>query len=107
MNTFTSFDGTRIAYRDEGEGPAVVLLHGYGLDALSAYGPFEYSRPVMEKNLAISKQEFGVAPPMPDPPAEGRPGLIKRLLDEGARVVTPDMLGFGASDKPHATAAYA
>ena len=27
MNTFTSFDGIQIAYHDEGEGPAVILLH--------------------------------------------------------------------------------
>jgi hypothetical protein len=27
MNTFASFDGIRIAYHDEGEGPAVILLH--------------------------------------------------------------------------------
>jgi pimeloyl-ACP methyl ester carboxylesterase len=26
MNTFTSFDGVRIAYHDEGHGPAVILL---------------------------------------------------------------------------------
>jgi pimeloyl-ACP methyl ester carboxylesterase len=30
VNTFTSFDGVRIAYHDEGEGPAVILLHGFG-----------------------------------------------------------------------------
>jgi hypothetical protein len=27
-----SFDGTRIAYSDEGKGPAVILLHGFGTD---------------------------------------------------------------------------
>ena len=69
MKSFLSFDGARIAYHDEGQGPAVVLLHGYGLDALGNYGPFEHSRPTMEKNLALFRQEFGVAPPMPDPPA--------------------------------------
>jgi pimeloyl-ACP methyl ester carboxylesterase len=107
MNTFHSFDGTRIAYHDAGTGPAVVLLHGYGLDALGNWGPFDHSRPLLEKNLAMFKQEFGVAPPMPDPPAAGRPGLIRRLRDAGARVVTPDLRGFGASDKPHDAAAYA
>jgi len=34
MNTFTSFDGIRIAYHDEGAGPAVILLHGFGVDGL-------------------------------------------------------------------------
>jgi len=107
MNLFSSFDGTRIAFHDEGQGPAVVLLHGYGLDALGNYGPFEYSRRAMEKNLEMFKQEFGAAPPIPDPPAEGRPGLMRRLLDGGARVIAPDLRGFGASDKPRDPAAYA
>ena len=40
MKSFLSFDGARIAYHDEGQGPAIVLLHGYGLDALGNYGPF-------------------------------------------------------------------
>ena len=30
MKNHTSFDGTNIAYLDEGEGPIVLLLHGYG-----------------------------------------------------------------------------
>lgn len=33
MPTFASFDGARIAYRLEGTGPPVVLLHGFGADA--------------------------------------------------------------------------
>jgi pimeloyl-ACP methyl ester carboxylesterase len=107
MNSFASFDGTRIAYHDEGHGPAVVLLHGYGLDAMGNFGPFEYSRRVLEKNLELFRQEFGVAPPIPDPPAEGRPGLIRRLLDQGARVIAPDLRGFGRSDKPQEVSAYA
>ena len=107
MNKFESFDGTRIAYHDEGEGPAVVLLHGYGLDALGNYGPFEYSLPAIRKNLTLFKQEFGVAPPLPEPPAEGRCGLIRRLVEAGARVIAPDQRGFGASDKPQNPARYA
>lgn len=38
MNTFLSFDGSRIAYHDEGEGHAVTLLHGYGVDGLEQFG---------------------------------------------------------------------
>ena len=34
MKSFTSFDGVKIAYVDEGSGPAVVLLHGFGVDGL-------------------------------------------------------------------------
>jgi len=29
VSTFTSFDGEKIAYLDEGEGPAVMLIHGF------------------------------------------------------------------------------
>ena len=49
---------------------------------------------------------LGAEPPMPDPPAEGRPGLIARLREAGARVLAPDLRGFGASDKPHDPSAY-
>jgi pimeloyl-ACP methyl ester carboxylesterase len=109
MKTFRSFDGAKIAYHDQGPGPAaVILLHGYGLNALTHYGHFDLSRPLIERNLAMFKEKFGVAPPMPDPPAAGQVGLIQRILDTGvARVIAPDMRGFGASDKPHATVAYA
>jgi pimeloyl-ACP methyl ester carboxylesterase len=74
MNTFTSFDGTQIAYHDEGTGPAVILLHGYGLDALSHYGHFDYSRPVIARNLAMFEEEFGAAPPCPILRRKANPG---------------------------------
>jgi pimeloyl-ACP methyl ester carboxylesterase len=107
MESFQSFDGARIAFHDVGEGPAVVLLHGYGLSALGNFGHFDLSRPAVERNLAMFKEAFGMAPPMPDPPADGRVGLIARLRERGARVIAPDLRGFGDSDKPHDTAAYA
>jgi pimeloyl-ACP methyl ester carboxylesterase len=107
MKSFTSFDETRIAYHDEGVGPTVILMHGYGLDGLGNFGHFDYSRPILERTLSLFREEMGFAPPMPEPPVEGRPGLIHRLLGTGARVIVPDMRGFGASDKPHDTAAYA
>jgi hypothetical protein len=34
MNSFTSFDGIQIAFRDFGEGPVIILLHGGDIDAL-------------------------------------------------------------------------
>src|SRR2546423_15682289 len=49
MNTFTSFDGVRIAYHDEGEGPAVILLHGFGVDGLGQFGDFDRILPLLEK----------------------------------------------------------
>jgi pimeloyl-ACP methyl ester carboxylesterase len=106
VNSFTSFDGTRIAYHDEGEGPAVVLLHGFAVDGLGHFGHIDRLRPVFEAARAWLREVAGVEPPMPDLPAEGRPGLIARLRQAGARVVAPDLRGFGASDKPHDPAAY-
>jgi hypothetical protein len=38
VHTFRSFDGLRIAYGDEGDGPAVILLHGFGIDAQDQFG---------------------------------------------------------------------
>ena len=107
MNVFTSFDGVRIAYHDEGEGPAVVLLHGYGLDGLSNFGDVGRSLPMLERMSELCRAELGVAPPLPAPAREGRPGLIPVLLAAGSRVIIPDMRGFGASDKPRDEAAYA
>jgi pimeloyl-ACP methyl ester carboxylesterase len=107
MNTFTSFDGTRIAYHDEGEGPAVILVHGFGTDGLTQFGDFGRLRGQLDKLLALFREHMGFEPPLPEPPAEGRPGLIPRLRAAGARVVVPDLRGFGASDKPRDPAAYA
>ena len=53
MKSFTSFDGTRIAYHDEGAGPVVVLLHEFGLDGLGNFGHFDRSRPVLERTLSL------------------------------------------------------
>jgi len=107
MKSFQSFDGTRIAYHDEGEGPAVMLLHGFGLDGLGNYGHFDRLLPMFERTMKLFQEMMGVALPLPAPPAEGRPGLIVRLRQAGARVIVPDLRGFGASDKPHDQAAYA
>jgi pimeloyl-ACP methyl ester carboxylesterase len=55
----------------------------------------------------LIREQMGAAPPLPAPPDEGRPGLAARLQEAGARVIVPDMRGFGVSDKPQDTAAYA
>jgi pimeloyl-ACP methyl ester carboxylesterase len=62
---------------------------------------------MLERTLAILRDEFGYAPRMPEPPIEGRPGLAAFLRAGGARVIVPDMRGFGDSDKPGDPAAYA
>jgi MerR family transcriptional regulator, thiopeptide resistance regulator len=106
-SSFASFDGTRIAYSDEGSGPAVILLHGFGVDGADNFGPFDRLLPKLERTNALLRERFGAAPPLPSPPAEGRPGLAVRLREAGARVIVPDMRGFGGSDKPQDTRAYA
>jgi pimeloyl-ACP methyl ester carboxylesterase len=106
MKSFTSFDGRRIAYHDEGEGPVVILLHGFAIDGLGQYGHLDRLRPTFEAARTWLRELLGAEPPMPEPPAEGRPGLIARLRGAGARVLAPDLRGFGASDKPHDPSAY-
>jgi pimeloyl-ACP methyl ester carboxylesterase len=106
MNTFTSFDGIRIAYHDEGEGPPVVLLHGGYLDGLGQFGDFDRVLPIAKKREEMFREVFGGALPVPNPPLEGRPGLVRALVDAGARAILPDMRGFGGSDKPQEKAAF-
>src|SRR5215472_6186069 len=107
MKTFTSFDGIQIAYHDQGAGPAVILLHGGHVDGLGQFGEFERILPILKKRQKMFGEVFGGALPLPNPPLEGRPGVVRALLAAGARVVLPDMRGFGASDKPRETEAYA
>jgi pimeloyl-ACP methyl ester carboxylesterase len=107
MNDFRSFDGTRIAFHDEGTGPAVMLLHGWGFDGLGNFGHFERSRALIERTLSIWRETLGPAPPMPDPPEEGRSGLLAALVAAGARAIAVDLRGWGASDKPRDQLAYA
>jgi pimeloyl-ACP methyl ester carboxylesterase len=107
LNSFVSFDGTRIAYSDEGKGPAVILLHGFGTDGLTQFGDFGRLRGQLITLRALFREHMGFEPPLPEPPAEGRPGLVPRLRAAGARVIVPDLRGFGASDKPRDPAAYA
>jgi pimeloyl-ACP methyl ester carboxylesterase len=99
LKTFASFDGATIAYHDEGEGFPVILLHGYGVDGLGQFGSFERILPMLEQRQKLFIETFGGAPPLPDPPAEGRPGIIPPLLAANARVILPDLRGFGASAK--------
>jgi pimeloyl-ACP methyl ester carboxylesterase len=95
-----------MAYHDEGEGPAVILLHGFGVDGLGQFGDFERILPLLDKRHEMFLEVFGGDLPLPHPPLEGRPGLIRALLAAGARVIVPDMRGFGASDKPRDEAGY-
>ncbi len=70
---FISFDGTRIAYTDDGMGEPVLLIHGFIVDGYTNYG---------------------------------ESALKKQLVNEGYRVLVPDLRGNGDSDKPQNEAAY-
>jgi pimeloyl-ACP methyl ester carboxylesterase len=70
---FISFDKTKIAYTDEGNGEVVVLIHGFIVDGSSNWGESE---------------------------------LKKQLLNQGYRVIVPDLRGNGSSDKPRDEDAY-
>lgn len=59
---FPSFDGTQLAYREIGEGRAVVLLHGYFSDALTNWVKYGHA-------AAIAAQGFRVI--IPDLRAHG------------------------------------
>ncbi len=51
-HTFTSFDGAKIAYQDMGEGPAVVLLHGFINDGSNWVGT-ELYRQLLLNNYRV------------------------------------------------------
>ncbi|MCU1502219.1 MAG: alpha/beta hydrolase [Ilumatobacteraceae bacterium] len=76
LETFTSFDGTTIAYRqwgtEYGEVP-VVLHHGFAADSLTNWVT---------------------------------PGVADRIVADGRWVVALDARGHGRSDKPHTVDAY-
>ncbi len=91
----------------KGKGPPVILLHGFGVDGLGQFGDFERILPILEKRQEMFREVFGAAPPLPNPPFEGRPGVVRALQAAGARTILPDMRGFGASDKPREKIAYA
>ena len=71
--SFHSFDNTRIAYTDDGDGEFVLLIHGFIVDGTVNFGSSE---------------------------------LKRELLDNGYRVIIPDLRGNGRSDKPQNEEAY-
>ena len=69
---FSSFDETKIAYTDEGDGEPVLLIHGFISNGSS------WNKTVLKKSL----------------------------IDQGYRVIVPDLRGNGKSDKPQNAKAY-
>ncbi len=71
MKSFVSFDGIRIAYQDEGAGPAVILLHGFGVDGLQNFGHFDLSRPMLERTISMFRGRWASRPRCPSPRPRG------------------------------------
>ena len=67
---FIETDGGKIAFVDEGQGPAILLLHGFPTSSW------------LFRNV------------------------IPILVENGFRVIAPDLLGFGSSAKPDDHALY-
>jgi pimeloyl-ACP methyl ester carboxylesterase len=99
MNTFTTFDGATIAYLDAGQGPAVLLSHGFAadhrinwvvpgvVDALLASG---------RRVLAPDARGHGQSSKPHDPEAYGGDAMvrdIKMLLDH-VELTQVDVVGY-------------
>ena len=50
---FTSFDGTRLAWREVGEGRPVVLIHGYFSDAVTNWIRYDHSAAIAAKGFRV------------------------------------------------------
>jgi pimeloyl-ACP methyl ester carboxylesterase len=81
--SFSSHDGTSIAYRVSGEGQPVVLVHGYTVTSTVNYAT-HYSDNGSGSLVA----------------ADG-PTVESALVDAGCQVTMLDLRGHGHSDRPH------
>ena len=50
---FTSFDGTRLAYREVGEGRPVVLMHGYFSDAVTNWIRYGHAEAIAARGFRV------------------------------------------------------
>lgn len=60
-----SFDGISIAFRDEGTGLAVILLHGFAVDGPGQFGAFDEILPVLEKRKPDEERSASCATSVP------------------------------------------
>lgn len=52
-NHFSSFDGTKIAFSDEGSGEVVVLIHGFIIDGNTNWGSSELKRQLLGQGYRV------------------------------------------------------
>ena len=80
--TFVDVDGVHVRYREWGQGPAVVMLHGFGasLDAWAGVAPFVASH---HRVIAIDLKGFGwTSRPDGDYSPAGQAELVWHVLDK-------------------------
>lgn len=69
---FVDIGGARLRYRDEGEGPAVVLLHGWALD-LDMWEPQAAALSADYRIVRVDRRGFGLS--------SGEPSLVDDVSD--------------------------
>ena len=88
MPTFASFDGTTLAYHDDGEGAPVVLLHGFAADTNLNYvrsGVFDLLLDAGHRVIALDARGHGLSEKPYDASAYADDAMrrdVQALLDE-------------------------
>jgi pimeloyl-ACP methyl ester carboxylesterase len=86
--TFASFDGTMLAYHDDGDGAPVILLHGFAADTNLNYvrsGVFDLLLDEGYRVIALDARGHGLSAKPHDPNAYGGDAMrrdVQALLDE-------------------------
>ncbi len=88
--------GTRLRYRDEGGGPAVVFLHGWTLD-LDIWDPQAAALAQELRVIRLDRRGFGLSRGVPDAAAD--PGDLEALLDR-LRVARAVLVGMSQGARP-------
>ena len=77
---FTSFDGTRLAYREIGEGRPVVLIHGYFSDAVTNWIRYGHAEAIAARGFRVVMPDLRAhgASDKPHDPAAYAPDTLTR-----------------------------
>ena len=75
VDRYFTADGARLRYRDEGSGPAVLLVHGWTLD-LEMWNGLTAALRTMFRVVRLDRRGFGLS--------SGQPGLQRDIADLGA-----------------------
>lgn len=80
--TYATIDGTRVRYVDEGEGPPVVMIHGFA-SSLETWAPVIPEVRVAHRVLALDLKGFGWTDRPPgDYSPEAQARLVLALMDQ-------------------------